>query len=205
MDFSLTEEQQAIQESVRRTVDSFSDDYWLGRERAGEFPEECYQAMARNGWVGVAMPEAYGGANLGVTEAALMMMEVANSGGGMTAASALHINIFGPHPIVVFGTEEQKQRWLPPLIEGKEKTCFGITEPDAGLDTTSITTRAELKGDHYIVHGKKVWTSTAQHAHKIMLLARTTPLEQCKRPTDGLSLFYTDLNREYVDVVEIEK
>ena len=134
-----------------------------------------------------------------------MMMEVANSGGGMTAASALHINIFGPHPIVVFGTEEQKQRWLPPLIQGKQKTCFGITEPDAGLDTGSITTRARLSGDHYIVHGKKVWTSTAQHAEKIMLLARTTPVEECKRSTDGLSLFYTDLNRKYVDVVEIEK
>jgi len=205
MDFSLTEEQQAIQESVRKTVASFGDDYWLERDRTGEFPEDFYQAMARNGWLGVAMPEAYGGADLGVTEAAIMMMEVANSGGGMTAASALHINIFGPHPIVVFGTEEQKQRWLPPLIEGKEKTCFGITEPDAGLDTGSITTRAERVGDHYIVHGKKVWTSTAQHADKIMLLARTTPREQCKRSTDGLSLFYTDLNREYVDVVEIEK
>ena len=205
MDFSLTEDQQAIQESVRKIVDSFGDDYWLERDRTGEFPEDFYQAMARNGWLGVAMPEEYGGANLGVTEAAIMMMEVANSGGGMTAASALHINIFGPHPIVVLGTDEQKQRWLPPLIQGKEKTCFGITEPDAGLDTGSITTRAKLVGDHYIVHGKKVWTSTAQHAAKIMLLARTTPVEECKRSTDGLSLFYTDLNRKYVDVVEIEK
>ncbi|MGO1500708.1 MAG: acyl-CoA dehydrogenase family protein, partial [Marinobacter sp.] len=152
MDFSLTEEQQAIQESVRKIVDSYSDDYWLETDRTGEFPEDFYQAMAKNGWLGVAMPEEYGGANLGVTEAAIMMMEVANSGGGMTAASALHINIFGPHPIVVLGTDEQKQRWLPPLIQGKEKTCFGITEPDAGLDTGSITTRAKLAGDHYIVH-----------------------------------------------------
>lgn len=205
MDFSLTEEQQAIQESVHKLVHSFDDDYWLETDRTGEFPEAFYQLMAANGWLGVAMPEAYGGADLGVAEAAIMMMEVANSGGGMTAASALHINIFGPHPIVVFGTEEQKQRWLSPLIQGKEKTCFGITEPDAGLDTGSITTRAELAGDHYIVHGKKVWTSTAQHADKIMLLARTTPVEQCKRSTDGLSLFYTDLNHEYVNVVEIEK
>jgi len=205
MDFSLTEEQQAIQENVRKIVDSFDDSYWLERDRTGEFPEDFYQAMAANGWLGVAMPEEYGGANLGVTEAAIMMMEVANSGGGMTAASALHINIFGPHPIVVFGTEEQKQRWLPPLIQGKQKTCFGITEPDAGLDTGSTTTRARLSSDHYIVHGKKVWTSTAQHAEKIMLLARTTPIEECKRSTDGLSLFYTDLNRDYVNVVEIEK
>jgi acyl-CoA dehydrogenase len=151
------------------------------------------------------MPEAYGGAGLGVTEAAAMMHTVAGTPGAMSAASSIHINIFGPHPIVVHGTDAQKARWLPPLIEGRDIACFGVTEPDAGLDTTRITTRAERNGDRYIVNGRKLWTSTAQRAGKIMLLARTTPLDRCARPADGLSLFYTDLDRAHCDVHEIPK
>jgi acyl-CoA dehydrogenase len=205
VDFALTDEQQSIRESVDRLCAEFGDDYWYERDRTGTFPEEFHRAMAEGGWLGIAMPEAYGGAALGVTEAMVMMHAVARSSGGMSAASAIHINIFGPHPIVVFGNEEQRQRWLPDLVQGRVKTCFGVTEPDAGLNTSNIKTRADRDGNGYIVNGKKLWTTTAQEAGKIMLLARTTPREQVKKPTDGLTLFYTDLDRRYCDIREIPK
>lgn len=205
MDFSLTSEQQAICDSVHKICAVFDDDYWLERDRTGEFPSDFYQAIADGGWLGIAMPEAYGGSGLGVTEAALMMHTVAGSSGAMSAASAIHMNIFGPHPIVVFGSDEQQQRWLPDLIQGRSKSCFGVTEPNAGLNTTAIETRAEPAGDGYVIHGRKVWTSNAQVADKIMLLTRTTPKEDCKRPTEGMTLFYTDLDRAYCDVRAIPK
>ncbi len=205
MDFSLTEDQQAVCDAVQKICADFDDDYWLAHDKSGEFPEDFHYAIAAGGWLGIAMPEEYGGAGLGVTEAALMMHTVANSAGGMSAASAIHMNIFGPHPIVVFGNGEQRKRWLPDLIEGRSKSCFGVTEPDAGLNTTSIKTRAERSGDGYIVHGKKIWISTAQVADKIMLLVRTTPKEECERPTEGMTMFYTDLNRDYCDVRAIPK
>ena len=205
MDFSLTDDQQTICETVRQTCAAFDDDYWLAREGSGEFPFDFHQAMADGGWLGITMPEEFGGAGLGVTEAMLMMHEVANSAGAMSAASAVHINIFGPHPIVVFANDEQKGRWLPDLIAGKKKCCFGVTEPDAGLNTTSIKTRAERSGKGYVVHGQKIWTSTAMEADKIMLLTRTTPKDEGKRSTDGMTLFYTDLDRNYCDVREIPK
>ncbi len=205
MDFSLTDEQEAIRENVAALCSKFDDEYWRNRDQTGEFPDDFHRAMADAGWLGITMPEEYGGAGLGVTEAAIMMHTVANSSGGMSAASAIHINIFGPHPIVVFGNEDQKQRWLPPLIKGEIKSCFGVTEPNAGLNTTSIQTRAVKNGDKYIANGQKMWTTTGQEADKIMLLARTTPKEDCKKPTDGLSLFFTDLNRDYCDVRVIDK
>lgn len=205
MDFSLTSDQEAIVEAVSKVCADFDDDYWLERDRTGEFPFDFHAAMAEGGWLGIAMPEEFGGAGLGVTEAALMMHTVANSSGAMAAASAIHINIFGPHPIVVFGNEEQKQRWVPDLVAGRIKSCFGVTEPDAGLNTTSIKTRAEKTDNGYVVHGKKVWTSTAMEADKIMLLTRTTPKEECKKPSDGMTLFFTDLNRDYCDVKPIPK
>ena len=205
MDFSLTSDQQAICETVQKICDDFDDDYWLEHDKSGEFPDDFHMAMANGGWLGIAMPEEFGGAGLGVTEAALVMHKVASSSGAMAAASAIHINVFGPHAIVVFGSEEQKKKWLPDLIEGRVKTCFGITEPDAGLNTTSIKTRAERDGDSYKVFGKKVWTSTGLQADKIMLLTRTTPKEECERPTDGMTLFYTDLDRKYCDVRAIPK
>jgi len=205
MDFSLTPDQQAVCDAVQKICAGFDDDYWLERDRSGEFPEEFYRAVADGGWLGIAMPEAYGGAGLGVTEAALMMHTVARSAGAMSAASAIHLNIFGPHPIVVFGTDEQRARWLPDLIQGNNKSCFGVTEADAGLNTTSIKTRAEKTQNGYVVHGKKIWTSSAQVADKIMLLVRTTPKEECARATEGMTLLYTDLNRDYCDVRVIPK
>jgi acyl-CoA dehydrogenase len=200
-----TEQRAAIRDAVQALCVKFDDDYWMSHDINASYPLEFHQAFAADGWLGIAMPEQYGGAGLGITEAAIMMQTVANSAGVFAACSTLHLNIFGPHAIVVHGTGEQKARWLPPLISGEVRACFGVTEPDAGLDTTRIKTRAERDGDRYIVHGRKVWTSGAQHAQKIILLARTTPLEQCARPADGLSLFYTDLDRRYVQVHEIPK
>jgi acyl-CoA dehydrogenase len=205
MDFSITEDHTAIRDGVAAVVKSFDDDYWLARDDDGEFPREFHRAMADAGWLGITMPQEYGGAGLGVTEAVIMLHEVASHGGAMAAASTVHINLFGPHPIVVFGTEAQRKRWLPPLVEGKDQCCFGFTEPDAGLNTTAIKTFAEKVPGGYVVHGQKVWTSTAQVANKIMLLTRTTKLEDCKRPTDGITIFYTDLDRSKIEVRRIPK
>jgi acyl-CoA dehydrogenase len=205
MDFSTNSDHEAIRRGVADVVRRFGDDYWLQRDEDGHFPTEFHRAMADGGWLGLTMPEEYGGAGLGVSEAMCMVHEVASFGGGMAAASTVHINLFGPHPIVVFGTPEQKQRWVPSLIAGSDQCCFGVTEPDAGLNTTAIKTFAQKAPGGYHVRGQKVWTSTAQVANKIMLLARTTRLEDCKRPTDGMSLFYTDLNRSRIDVQRIAK
>ena len=204
MDFGLTDDQQAIVDGVTATIGRFGDDYWLERDREGSFPHEFYQTVADGGWLGIAMPEEFGGTGLGVTEAALMMAAIAGSGGAMAAASSVHMNIFGPHAIVKHGSDAQKARWLPGLIDGSYKMCFAVTEPDAGLDTTRIKTRAERDGDDYIVHGQKIWTSTAQVTEKVMLLARTAPRDDAS-PADGLSLFFTDLDRETASVREIEK
>ena len=199
------EERNAIREGVCAVVAKFGDDYWLQRDEDGSFPREFHRAMAEAGWLGVTMPEDYGGAGLGVTEAAIMMHEVASHGGGMAAASTVHINLFGPHPIVVKGTPAQKARWVPRLISGDDQCAFGFTEPDAGLNTTRIKTFAEKVSGGYVVRGQKVWTSTAQVANKIMLLTRTTRYEDCARPTDGITIFYADLDRTKIDVRRIAK
>jgi acyl-CoA dehydrogenase len=205
MDFALSPEQESIKSSIERICDRFGDDYWLNKDREGGFPHELYQALADDGWLGICIPEAYGGSGLGITEAAIMAQAISRSGAGMSGASAVHINIFGLNPVVVFGTEEQKRRMLPPMVQGLEKACFGVTEPDAGLNTTHLKTRARRNGDHYVVDGQKVWISTAQVADRILLLARTTPLEDVKRSTEGLSLFYTRFDRSRIRVSEIEK
>ena len=196
--------QVALCDAVRSACRPFDDDYWLERDRTASFPDDFHRAMAEVGVLGLTMPEELGGSGLGVTEAALVMHEIARSPGAMSAASAVHINIFGPHPIVRFGTEAQRERFLPNLISGRTKSCFGVTEPDAGLDTTRITTTARRDGDRYLVRGRKIWTTTAQVADKIMLLARTAPYDP-ERRTHGLSLFYTDLDRNYVEIRRIPK
>jgi acyl-CoA dehydrogenase len=205
MDFALTADQQAICEQIERLCAPFDDHYWFERDHDGAFPLDFVKAMADGGWLGIAMPEAYGGAGLGITEAALMMQTIAASGACLSGASAIHLNLFGPNVVVKFGTEEQRQRFLPPLIRGEQRACFAVTEPNTGLDTTHLKTFARRDGDRYIVHGQKVWTSNAQHAHKMLLIARTTPLEETTRPIDGLTLFYCDLDRSRVEVREIEK
>ncbi|MCC0077247.1 MAG: acyl-CoA/acyl-ACP dehydrogenase [Rhodobacter sp.] len=200
-----TEDHTSLRDAVRAICNRFDDDYWSEKDRTHTFPTEFYRAIADGGWLGIAMPEEYGGAGLGVSEAALMMQTIGSSAGTFAACSTVHINIFGPHAIVKHGTDEQKKRWLTPLIAGQLRACFGVTEPDAGLDTTKLKTRAVDKGDFYLTNGRKMWISTAQTADKILLLARTTPIEDCARPTDGLSIFYTDLNRKYIDVHEVPK
>jgi len=205
MDFALSEEQRRIRDEVAKLCAGFGPDYWLKLDSEGGFPDAFHARMAEAGWLGIAMPEAFGGAGLGITEAALMMQAVAESGAGFSGASAIHMNIFGLNPVVVFGTEAQRRRMLPPLIAGREKACFAVTEPDVGLDTTHLRTKAVRDGDRYVVSGSKAWTSTAQVAEKVLLIARTTPLEACARPTEGLSLFYTDLDRRSVEVREIHK
>lgn len=205
MDIRLTEDQRAIADNVAKVCSEFDDNYWSGCEADMRFPEEFVQAMAAGGWLGITMPEAYGGSGLGVTEASIMMNTVAKSGGAQAAASSVHINLFGPHPIVVMGTDEQKQRMLPPIIEGKHKVCFGVTEPNSGLDTTSIETFAEKVDGGYRVNGRKLWTSTAQEAHKIMLLARTERKDQVEKRTLGMTLFYTDFDRDHIEAQRIPK
>ena len=205
MDFSLSAEQEAIRDAVGKVCTRFGDDYWFAKDCDGGFPDDFHRAFADDGWLGVCIPQQYGGAGLGVTEAALMMQTIAESGAGMSGASALHMNIFGLNPVVVFGSDEQKKRMLPPLIAGKDKACFAVTEPNVGLDTLKLKTKAMLRGEHYVLSGQKIWISTAQVASKMLILARTTPLEQVARRTDGLSLFYTDLDRRFVDVREIPK
>jgi len=203
--YSATEAQQELRAQILKLCADFGDDYWLKIDQEARFPEEFYRAVAAAGWLGIAMPEEFGGAGLGISEATVMMQAVAESGACMSGASAIHMNIFGLNPVVVFGSPAQKQRFLPPLIEGREKACFGVTEPNTGLNTTELKTRAEKRGDRYVINGQKIWISTAQVADRILLLARTTPLDQVKRKTDGLTLFYTKLDRAKVEVRLIHK
>ncbi|MCY4426789.1 MAG: acyl-CoA/acyl-ACP dehydrogenase [Halieaceae bacterium] len=205
MDFSLSEEQHAIRDAIKKLCQDFDDEYWTQKDRDAEFPHEFHRAMAEGGWLGITMPDDLGGAGLGVTEAAVMMNAVASSGGGAAAMSTIQINLFAPHPVVVLGTPEQRKRMLEPLIDGSEKTCFGVTEPDAGLNTTRIKTRAEKTAGGYLVNGAKIWTSTAQEADNILLLTRTTPIEECEKPTDGMTIFFTRLDRDKITVNRIPK
>jgi len=196
MDFTLTPEQERIRDAIAKLCERFGDDYWLARDKDGEFPADFHQAMAKDGWLGVAMPEEFGGSGLGITEAAVMMQAIAESGAGFSGASAVHMNIFGLNPVVVFGNAEQKKRMLPPLVNGKHRACFAVTEPDAGLNTKKLKVKAEKRNGKYFVSGQKVWISTAQVAEKVLLLARADA---------GLTLFYTDFDRKHIEVREIEK
>src|SRR5438874_9788293 len=196
MAFGRTTEHRELREAVARLCARFGDDYWLRKDEEGGFPHEFHKALAEAGWLGIAMPEAYGGAGLGITEAAVMMQAIAESGAAFSGASTVHMNIFGLNPVVVFGTEEQKRRMLPPLIAGKERACFAVTEPNTGLNTRKLKTKAEKRGSQYLVSGQKVWISTAQEAEKVLLLARADA---------GITLFYTDLDRKHIEVREIDK
>ena len=205
MDFTENDDHQRLRDGVRALTSRFGDDYWLARDRDGVYPHEFYDAAAEAGWFGLTLPQEFGGQALGVMESGAVMHEVARRGGGITAASVLHINLFGPHAIVVHGSAEQKKRWLPRLATGADRLCFGFTEPDVGLDATRIKTFARKVDGGYLVKGQKVWTSTAQVANKIMLMTRTTRYEDAARPTDGMTLFYTDMDRTKIDARRLEK
>ena len=205
MNFELSDEQRAIEDAVVRTCRDFDDEYWSGKDTRAEFPHEFHAAMAKGGWLGITMPRELGGSGLGMSEAAVMMRAVAAGGGGGAAMSTIHINLFAPQPLVMFGSDAQRARLLSGLLDGSEKTCFGVTEADAGLNTTHIKTFARPVEGGYLVNGAKIWTSTAQVADNILLLTRTTPIEECQRPTDGMTVFFTKLDRSKVEVRLIHK
>jgi acyl-CoA dehydrogenase len=203
--FWLSDEQQAIRDAVLRLCERFDAAYWRQTDESGVFPEAFVAAMAEAGWLGVAMPAELGGSGLGLTEAAIVMQAVAESGAGFSGASAMHLNIFGLMPVVKFGHPAMREKAVPRIIAGQDKTCFAVTEPDAGLDTTNLSTRAERTNDGYVIRGRKMWTTNAQRANKMLIIARTTPKDQVKRPTEGLSLFYTDFDRSRITATPIPK
>ncbi len=205
MSFELSEDQELIRKSVRELAARFDDQYWMDKDQAHQFPQEFYDAVAQGGWLGMTIPEEYGGHGLGITEATILAEEVARSGGGMNAASAIHMSIFGMQPVVVFGSDDLKARTLPRIVNGDLHVCFGVTEPGAGLDTSRITTFARRDGDSYVVNGRKVWISKALESEKILLLTRTTPYDEVEKKTDGMTLFMTDLDRTHVDIRPIPK
>ena len=205
MSLNFTPEQQQIKNSVMKLCEQFGDQYWLDRDSDGKFPEDFCQAMTKEGWMGIAMPEEYGGSGLGIADAAAMVQGITESGCGNAGFAALAIGIFGLNPVVVFGTDDQKRKWLPPVIKREDIACFAVTEPNTGLDTTRLTTRAVDKGDHYLVNGEKIWTSTAQVCNKMLLIARTKDDSETDKPINGLSLFYTDLDRNHCEIRAIDK
>jgi acyl-CoA dehydrogenase len=205
MDFELTEDQETIRQAVTDLAARFDDHYWAEKDAAHEFPWEFYKMFAEGGWLGMTTPAEYGGHGYGITEASLLLEAVSASGGGMNAASSIHMSIFGMHPVIVHGSEELKRQNLPRIVSGDLHVCFGVTEPGAGLDTTRITTFARRDGDEYVVTGRKVWISKALESEKILLLTRTTKFEDAAKKTDGLTLFFTTLDRDRVDIRPIRK
>jgi acyl-CoA dehydrogenase len=205
MDFEENEDHRAIRLAVRDVCKQFDDDYWMGCELEHRFPWDFYSAMAQGGWIGIAIPEAYGGGGQGITEASIVLEEVAASGACMNGASSIHLSIFGMHPVVLHGSEELKHRVLPPVARGDLHVAFGVTEPDAGLDTTSITTRAVRDGQGYRIRGRKVWTSKALESDKVLLLTRTTPKADCAKPSQGMTLFVANLKDPAVTINAIPK
>jgi acyl-CoA dehydrogenase len=211
--FDLTPEQLEIRDAIQRIMDDFPDDYWLETDQTGEFPHAFRKAIAAGGWLGICMPEDVGGAGLGITEATVMMETVANSAGAQTAASAIHLNIFGPNVLVKYGTDEQNREFLPKIISGELMTSFGVTEPDAGLDTTNIKTFARKDGNDYVITGRKIWNSCAQQADRILLLTRTEEAGQAAKRADGqpakradgMTLFFMELDKSKIEVREIPK
>jgi acyl-CoA dehydrogenase len=205
MDFEFTAEQQDIQNQVRALCSRFPDEYWRDRDASGEFPWDFYQAVADGGWLGITIPQEFGGAGLGITEAAIVMQTVAESGGGTQACSAIHLGIFGLEPLIKYGTETAKQKYLPDILSGKMHVSFAVTEPDAGTNTTEISTFAKREGDSYVVSGRKVFITKARESKKMLLLTRTTPIDQVKKKTDGMTLFFADIDRDAVEVRELHK
>jgi acyl-CoA dehydrogenase len=205
VDFDLTEDQTTIRKAVRGLAARFDDQYWMDKDLGHDFPTEFYDEFARGGWLGITTPEEYGGQGMGITEASILLEEVAASGAGMNGASSMHLSIFGMHPVIVHGSEELKARTLPRIVNGDLHVCFGVTEPGAGLDTTKITTFARRDGNHYVVNGRKVWISKAMESEKVLLLTRTTKIADVKKKTDGMTLFLTDLDRSKIDIRPIKK
>jgi acyl-CoA dehydrogenase len=204
MDFTLTEQQELIRKEVAALARSFAPDYWLDKDKKAEYPWEFVKAFARNGWLGVIIPEAYGGSGLGVTEASLVLREICAAGAGTSGASPIHFYMFPPMPIIKHGSDDLKRWSLPGFATGEIITSFGVTEPNAGTDTSRIQTVAERRGEHFVVNGRKVWNTNARQATHILLLARTSPRDSAK-PYKGMTLFFTEFDRSRITVREIEK
>jgi hypothetical protein len=204
MDFAPGELAESLRDEVRALCRRFEPAYWLERDRAADYPWDFVRAVAERGWLGLVIPEKYGGAGLGVTEAGMMLEAICESGAGLTGASPIHFYLFPLTPVIRHGSEAMKEAVLPPLARGELLSAFGVTEPNAGSDTSRIETRAELRGDHWLINGQKVWTTNAQNAHKILLLARDQPRDPA-HPYRGMTLFFTDLDRSRVTIRRIEK
>ena len=194
-----------ISEAIAKIASNFPDSYWRARDAAKEFPWDFYDAIASAGWLGICIPSAYGGGELGIADAGVMLEEIAASGAGINGCSALHLTVFGMNPVVKHGSDELKEEFLPCVVSGELHVAFGVTEPDAGTDTSRITSFARREGDSYIVSGRKVWTSKALEAEVVLLLARTTPREDCVRGVDGMTLFLAPLDRDTCTIRPIEK
>jgi acyl-CoA dehydrogenase len=205
MDFVPDDELELVREGVRRLCRDFDDAYWRSCDDEHRFPVELYDALAAGGWVGIAIPEEYGGGGRGIAHASVLLEEIAASGAAMNGCSAVHLSIFGMNPVVKHGSDAMRRAYLPRVADGSLHVAFGVTEPDAGTDTPSITTRAVRDGDEYIVHGRKVWTSKATLCEKVLLLVRTTPRGECERKTDGMTLLLADLQRPEVHITPIPK
>lgn len=205
MDFHLSDTQLEVQRAVRELASSFDDDYWRERDSRHEFPWDFYNAFAEAGWLGIAIPEEYGGSGLGISEAALLLQEVAASGAAMNGCSPMHLSIFGVNVIAKHGSEELRRSLLPEVATGKMHVCFAVTEADAGTDTTRIKTFAKKTADGYVINGRKIWITKALDSQKMILVTRTTPREECAKPTDGITLFLIDIDRSKISIRPIDK
>lgn len=205
MDLRLSQDQEDIRRGVRDLASRFPDEYWAAHDERGVFPEEFYTAFAEAGWLGIAIPEEYGGGGLGILEASLLLEEVAASGAGMNGCSTMHLTIFGLNTIVKHGSDEMRKEILPRAVDGSLHVCFGVTEPDAGTDTSRISTVARRDGDSYVINGRKVWITKAGQSQKMILIARTTPRDQVAKPTEGISLFLVDIDSDSVYLRAIPK
>jgi acyl-CoA dehydrogenase len=205
MDMELTQEQEDIRRGARELAARFPDEYWADKDEKGEYPTEFYDAFAEAGWLGIAIPEEYGGGGLGILEASLLLQEVAASGAGMNGCSTMHLTIFGLNTIVKHGSEEMRKEILPGAANGSLNVCFGVTEPDAGTDTSRISTVARREGGSYVINGRKVWITKAGQSQKMVLIARTTLRDQVEKATDGMSLFLVDLDSDAVTLRAIPK
>ena len=206
MNFALSDEQQLIRSQVRELCDEFGDESWREKDLKHEYPSEFFEAFADGGWCGVTIPESYGGQGYGVQEASIIQQEIARSGAGMAGTSITAHHTFSTEPLVAFADEEHKDRYLPEIAEGSVQVCTGVTEPNAGTDTSRIETVAEREGDEYVVNGQKIWTSKAQEADVIMLLTRTEQRVESDR-FGGLTLFFTEFSHDMdgIEVAEIPK
>jgi acyl-CoA dehydrogenase len=191
----FTEEQLTVRDAIMKICANFPNEYWQERDRTATDPKELHAALAQDGWLGIALPEEFGGAGLGISEATMMMQTITQSGAGMAGGQSIHANIYATQPLAKFGNKQQLETIIPKIISGEWRTCFGVTEPNTGLDTTKLKTLAIKEGDKYVIRGQKIWITCAQVARKMILLARTTPLEEVKKPTDGLSMFCIDLDK----------